>query len=239
MRILSSIVVLGFVFLLVAYASTHPLKDFIEYWVAAHQLVAGNNPYSLSESFRLERALGWAEAAPLMNLTPPWALALVAPLGMLKSYVAGWLIWFLLMTGCVWFSTKLLLEHYGCGQRIFPNEPKWREPLLAYTFLPTIVCLKFTQVTPFLLLGIAGFLRCNSRQRNILAGACLALATIKPHLVYLIWIAVLLRSWQTKKWGTLLSLASVLGGFTMLAVLFRRSLPADYWILTHSGYARI
>lgn len=237
-RILHWIVVIGWAFFLVVYASTRPLRDFIEYWIAAHQLIAGNNPYSLSDTLALQRALGWTEALPLMVVNPPWAMPIIAPLGIIKSYVVGWLVWFSFVTGCVWFSTKLLLDCYSGQQRLFPKEPLWIQPLIAFTFVPALACLKFTQTTPIMLLGIAGFLWFERRQRHTLAGICLALATIKPHLLYLLWLAVLLRAWHAKKWASVLSMASTICVFSAVAAIFRRDLLQDYWVLAHSGYVR-
>lgn len=131
MRFLSGIVAIGLAFLLFAYASTRPHLDFIEYWTGAHLLVAGGNPYSLSDTLRMQRALGWTESIPLTNLTPPWAMPIFAPIGIFRSYAVAWLVWFVFLTGCVWYSTKHLLDCYANRQNIFPREQLWREPLLA------------------------------------------------------------------------------------------------------------
>jgi hypothetical protein len=239
MRILKWIVVAGLLFLLICFALTKPQQDFIEYWVSAHLLTAGANPYSLPTVFHLEKALGWSEPVPLMNLTPPWAMPLIAPIGLMKSYAVAWLLWVGSLTAVMWYATKLLLELYSGEKRIFPKEPRWREPILAFTFYHTVVCLKFAQITPFVLLGIAGFLWCDRRKRYGLAGACLALATFKPHLVYLVWFALLLWSWQTKKWRTLLSMTATIALLSAVGLLFRPSLAADYLALSRSGYTRI
>jgi len=60
--------------------------------------------------------------------------------------------------------------------------------------------LRMGQIGPFLLLGIAGFLRFERDRRDGLAGAWLALIAIKPHLLYLVWLALLLWAVRTRRW---------------------------------------
>src|SRR5262249_1928467 len=52
------------ILIIVAYAFTRPLEDFVEYWGAGHLLVTGGNPYSLNEMYRIERPLGWSQPVP-------------------------------------------------------------------------------------------------------------------------------------------------------------------------------
>src|ERR1051325_9705402 len=87
--------ILGFgVFLgLVIFSIAHPVHDFVEYWTAAHLLVAHHNPYSLNEVFRMEREFGFEQSVPIMLLSPPWTLSLVAPIGLFKSYALACFFW--------------------------------------------------------------------------------------------------------------------------------------------------
>lgn len=225
--------------LVVAYALTKPLGDFVEYWVAAHLLFAGKNPYAFAESLHLERALGWSKALPIVALNPPWALPLIAPLGTFRWYAAGWIVWLSIMVFAVWWATKLLLGLYSNGKRLFPAETAASERILAFTFYPTILCLGTAQITPFVLLGVTGFLCLVARKRYGLAGACLALASIKPHLVYLLWFALVLWCWRERKWKPLVSLALVVGGALGIAVIMRPSIVRDYLQFSQSGYVKI
>src|SRR5437870_1893873 len=76
-----------------AYALSHPLHDFLAYFVAAHLFVGGTDPYSLSAVAQQEKLFNWPEPVPLMALNPPWVLPLIAPLGFLNSYSLAWLLW--------------------------------------------------------------------------------------------------------------------------------------------------
>jgi len=226
-------------FLVVAYAMTRPLGDFVEYWAAAHQLLAGRSPYSFTESLQLERALGWSKSLPIVALNPPWALPLMAPLGLAKSYALAWIVWVGTLTFVVWLSTKSLLGLYSGGGRLFPSETAASERILAFTFYPTLLCIGTAQITPFVLLGVTGFLFFVTRKSYAFAGACLALAAIKPQLVYLLWLALVLWCWRERKWRPVLSLAAAIASLTGFALLIRPRLLADYWQFSHSGYVKI
>jgi hypothetical protein len=67
-----------------------------------------------------------------------------------------------------------------------------------------------------MLLGVAGFLYFDKKARPILAGAFLALTLIKPQLLYLVWLALLLRSFQQRRWR---SLASAVGFVALLSAI--------------------
>src|SRR6185369_2017324 len=90
------------------FAISHPKQDFIEYWTASHLLTAGANPYSLNEMFMAQRAIGWTEPVPLMFICPPWTLPLIAPLGLVRSYALGWLLWKLTLVGALAVSSRLI-----------------------------------------------------------------------------------------------------------------------------------
>ncbi|HXW54807.1 MAG TPA: glycosyltransferase family 87 protein [Candidatus Cybelea sp.] len=174
-----------------------------------------------------------------MNLTPPWALPLIAPIGFAKSYAIAWLAWVTVLVLALWWSTRLLLDLYSGGRSIFPSEPRNREPLIAFTFYPAVWCLRFAQITPLVLAGVAGFLWFECRNRHVRAGMCLAMATIKPHLLYLVWLAMLFRLFRKRDWVAATSLASVLVLFTSMAILMRRTVLQDYGTLLRSGYTHL
>jgi hypothetical protein len=59
---------------------TPPISDFTYYWYAAHQFVQSANPYTPEPTHNL------------LMLAPPWALAIVGPLGYLPLKLAE-MIW--------------------------------------------------------------------------------------------------------------------------------------------------
>jgi Glycosyltransferase family 87 len=223
----------------VGFALTRPLSDFVGYWAAGHQIIARLNPYSLPQILRLERSLGWTDPLPFVNLSPPWVWPLIAPLGFAKSYELWWMIWVALMAFVLWWSTRALLDIYAPGRRVFPSESYASEAILGFTFYPSLVCLKLAQITPLVLLGLTCFLLFEARRRDVLAGMCLALTAIKPQLVYLVWLAVLLACWKKRNWTLVLSCLSAIALLTAIAALMRPAVFADYWELSRSEYVRI
>jgi glycosyl transferase family 87 len=231
--------VLALVVIVGLYALSHPLQDFVEYWTAGHLFVARMNPYSLTEMFQAQRALGWPEPVPEMVLSPPWILPLIAPLGLLKSYSAAWLLWVAVLSALLMLSTRLLLSVYDRGGTVLRSESSTSRCLLGFTFYPALVCLKFAQVGPLLLLGIAGFLWFDDRKRPVWAGISLALAAIKPQLLYLFWLALLLHSVRQKKWKELVSVSAMLGLLTGIALLIDRRAMFEYWQLSTTPYVKL
>lgn len=176
---------------LLADSSVFPPDDFVEYWAAGHLNAHGQNPYDGNLLLPLEREAGRDTDEPIMMWNPPWTLTLVMPIGLLKARVAQ-LLWLAVSLGLV----------VGCADRLWalyggPLGLRWMAWLLALTFLPTLFVLQAGQIGPFILLGITAFLLAERTGRPWLAGASGVLIAIKPHLVYLFWIA--LAVWAVRR----------------------------------------
>lgn len=199
-----SIIVLCLLFIVIAYAVTQPLEDFLAYWTASHLLLKHQNPYSLAEVFHYQKSVGWRQPVPLVALNPPWALPLFAPIGLAHWYPLGWILWVALLTCMVAVSSRFLMDLYFGDIRIpeISDTVTYRS-LFALTFYPTLLVLKFAQTTPFVLLGLAGFLLLEKQRKELLAGFVLGLTAIKPNVVFLFWLALLFRSVQLRKWKTI------------------------------------
>jgi hypothetical protein len=170
----------------------HPLHDFSSYWIAAKLFLSGQNPYSLSAVFAIERTMDWTEALPLMLLNPPWILPLIGPLAWL-SYPLAWCLWSAVLALCLACSSRLLLNLYGPVALRDISDTPFKRGLFIFSFYPVLLCLRFSQTTPLVLLGLVGFLWYQKRNNVALAGLSLSLLALKPHLVYLVVAALLLR----------------------------------------------
>lgn len=222
--------------LLVLLALAKPLPDFIEYWTSAHLLTSGGNPYSLDAMFQMQKSLGWRGSIPLMNLTPPWALPFIAPLGFCQSYPAAWLGWVLVMAGLLAWSARVILDVYSQGCQLFPQESRRSDALIAFTFYPALLAIVYAQITTVSLGGLALFLHFESRKKHTLAGAALVLASIKPQLLALVWLALLLDVIYSKCWRLAVGFLSGLALLSAAVTLMRPSIWAEYLSLTRSGY---
>ena len=170
------------------------INDFIEYWTAARLLLSGGNPYSPEQLLQAQQALGWTQPIPLFMWNPPWTLAFIFPIGWL-DYGIGQSLWFVLHVLIVFVGAQLLWEIYrGDHQR---SRYSW---LSVLTFAPTYFVLLLGQISPLVLLGLIAFLCFAQRERWGYAGASLALAGIKPHLLYLLWLTLILWLLKEKQW---------------------------------------
>jgi len=222
------------------FALLHPIHDFVEYWTAAHLLMSGKDPYSLGEVFRMEKALGFEQSIPIMLLSPPWTLPLLAPLGLAKSYALGWIFWIAVMVAFVAWSSRLLMDVYFGDIRISEiSDTVFCRALFAFTFYPILLCLKYAQTAPLMLLGIAGFLYFERQKKDLLAGALLSLTLIKPQLFLIVWLALILWSFKVHRWKPLASALGCTVLLTVAAVALDRHVFQQYRLLTNSPYLQV
>jgi hypothetical protein len=196
--------------------------DFIQYWSAARLLMHGGNPYDPAALLAVEQAAGWPEAKPLLMWNPPWTLALLLPLAPL-SYGVATLVWLFLQLSLILGSGVLLWRYFAPGDNRF-----WIGMVLAVAFTPSLSALRIGQISPWLLLGVAGFLWAQRGHRDLLAGASLALLMIKPHIAYLFWLAALWWALRSRRPRILAGWLAALAAATGLVVLCAPSILANY-----------
>jgi len=226
--------------ILVAYAYSKPLEDFVEYWTAGHLLVNHRNPFSLPDSFRHEQALGWRQPVPIVALNPPWTLALFALFGFANSYPIAWFLWALVLIACIAGSSLMLMNVYFGDIRLAEfSDTVLHRSLFVFTFYPTLLAVKFGQTSCLLLLGIAAFLYLERKGRFALAGVALALASVKPQAVFLVWIAFLLTSVGKQRRIALMTSTAAIVAASLVVLGFDRSVFAQYLELLRSPYPHL
>jgi hypothetical protein len=178
-----------------------PLFDFVEYWAAGHLNAHGENPYDHDRVETLERAAGRTEK-PVLMWNPPWTLTLAMPFGLfpLDQVHTAQLLWLLVQFAALVYSADALWRYYGGDGR-----HRWLAWLIAFTFVPSLFALTAGQISPLILLGAVFFLQAERQGRFVPAGAATVLLAIKPHIVYLFWLALLLWSLERKRWSLLAS----------------------------------
>ena len=158
-------------------------RDFIEYWAAGHQLARGLDPYDSQPILRLEREAGMQNPEPQVTLSPPFALFLLVPFG-LVSPKTGLILWMLALIGSLLLSIWIIW--------IMNGRPDNGFHFGGYIFAPAVACLLLGQIGTFLLLGLVLFLYLHER-RPYLAGIVLLPCVWKPHLflpffiVFFLW----------------------------------------------------
>lgn len=181
--------------------------DFLGYWSSARLMARGQNPYDERARLNLQISQGWTEPAPIIAWNPPWLNVLIAPLALLPFDLAA-SIWFVSSPLILGATAILLSNLYRCRNRA----SVFVALLGTFFFGPAIRSILLGQMILIVLVGIVGFLWFKRIRRPWLAGASLALTTIKPHLVYLLLPLVLLDALRSKEWR-------LIGGFVLAMIM--------------------
>lgn len=195
-----------------------PVGDFSAYWVAGHALLEHGNPYDSHYALNLQHAVGARSDIAYVMRNPPWLLFLTVPLGLL-SYSSAWLLWNCALIVSLAVSARLVWTVYGGRASLVPL-------FVTFAFAPTLACLSVGQTAPLVLLGIAAFLRLQSRH-EFCAGLALVLAAAKPQLLLPFWLLLLIWSVQARKWRIIAGAATGAVLSTAIAMLF------DHAVVTH------
>jgi hypothetical protein len=152
---------------------------------------------------------------------PPWLLLWILPLLLVPFKVAvfAWLLLnLLLLLVCGSVVWRLL-----ASARIQHRMPvAW---VATMAFVPGLLAIRVGQVSMLLLVGVVGFLSCALENKPFLAGMFLALTTIKPHVLYLLWIAVAWWVITERQWKVALGI-----GATMAVSLSALTVISPTWL---------
>jgi hypothetical protein len=196
--LLIAVVLVGQVRRLLDDPTIWPPDDFIEYWSAAKLTIDGRNPYDPDLLLLLQQAAGRKTDEAVMMWNPPWSLSVVLPLGVLPPREAQ-LLWLLVNFAAIVY----------CGDRLWlllegTRERRWLGWTIALVAMPTLFALQSGQIGPLLLLGAVLFLECERRGWYLAAGAATVLLAVKPHLAYLVWLAIGLDAIVRGRWRIVL-----------------------------------
>jgi hypothetical protein len=208
----------------VLLASFLPLKpgefgsiDLIQYWSAAKLILSGANPYDPQLVLKLEHSVWPAMPSAVLMWNPPFIFPLILVFGLLSFDQA---IIFALFLGIALYALSLLILIWP--QRKLLLQPKWFGwGMLIFfgIFYPWYASLTYGQISPLLLFALSLSLTCFFYERRFLGGVFLALTLIKPHLLYLVYIELLLQDLKKRDWRAIsgfLCAAAFLAGFALL-----------------------
>jgi hypothetical protein len=208
------------VFILLAFQVGHLEKnytygspgtsDFIEYWTAGKLLRQGENPYDWPKlrELQIDEGLPPDELPydlPIIMWNPPWLLVWLYPL-LLLPFLTAAQVWILLNSILILLASSLIWRTIDSGSQR-PLGIAW---VAAALFVPSLLTLRMGQMSSVILLGVAGFLYFASRNRDFLAGVFLTLTTVKPHVVYLVLIAVFCWVVLERRWKVIAGGAAAL-----------------------------
>jgi hypothetical protein len=131
-----------------------------------------------------------------------------------------------------WLAVSLVLEAVSSIAlwRYFGGEKskQWIGLVLFVTFLPLGSAEHMGQITPLILAGLTASLFLLRRQRFVFAGACLLTLGLKPHLLYLVLLALLLWTIQNKRWSLAVSAIFFYASSTLAVIAFNHNV-LDYF----------
>jgi hypothetical protein len=206
-----------------------PSDDFVQFWAGGKLDLQGENPYDPQKIEQLQIAAGGQASGTYtisIMLNPPWAIPLFMPFGMF-DYPSSRLYWLI-------FSTLLLVISSQFLWRIYSGNPKqrWLALLVVFIFAPTISVLEVGQIAPLIIFGLTGFLYfATSRHDDWLAGIFIALASIKPQVALIFWIALLFWVIKQRRWLILISTATTILLLTLIAIVFNHHIIQQYLVM--------
>jgi hypothetical protein len=218
----ATLAILGYILATRASALGLPTNDYVQYWAAGRLNLHGLNPYDPEQMLALERSVGWPLDYPVMPYYPPSVVTIFMPMG-LPSYPSSRVLWLAVSLALLLGCAAWLWSFYGGSRR----GAIWALAAVG-VFAPALLTLEEGQVTPLVLLGLAGFLWFERRQQWLAAGAFVALTAIKPQLLALFWLALLVWVVDRGHWDLLLGAGLVGMTGLLVALVPNRGLLGDY-----------
>ncbi len=163
--------------------------DFIEYWSAYNLTLNSINPYNgiLMRDFQL---IYTESSAPQMMWNPPWIFLIISPM----------LNFDLLISAKIWLFISLFLFIISSViyYQILTDDKKILLPILLGLSLsfPIVRCLSIGQLAGFLTFGSSLIFWGLEKNKNWILAFGLLLATLKPHLFYLVFVLILLVKYR-------------------------------------------
>ena len=188
-----------------------PVNDFTFYWYAAHEFISGRNPYVP------------APGRGFVMFSAPWSFAAIFPLGLLPLEVAQF-VWLMVSVVALGLAGVWLWQLYGDTRR-----PLYAAVLVA-SFTPVVVSFLMGQLAAVLLFAVAAFIRYEAK-RPYVAGGALFILALKPHLVLLLWSALVLAALMFKRWKALAAFVVTLCAATAFAMILRPAIWAEWWAM--------
>jgi len=179
--------------------------DLQQYWGAAKAFIHHQNPYHITVMSSYQAELGIITNSLWIRLwNPPQIMTLIWPLGLVEFEHAIRI--FLLLNLSIVIAVLLLIDSNQSSSK-YQHEISFKisRALCILSFYPLISCLSYGQFSIILLFGLVLFLSLKGR---FFAGMALSLTLLKPHLLYLVYIAIVLESLRCKDFKIILGLTS-------------------------------
>ena len=215
-------VVLGVALLAVLWDAEVPYRnDFAAYWPVGRLLSEGANPYDASAIAEIQVEVGDDRGGDSVVRYPPWALPLLIPMSRVP-YARAWHLWIIL---------QLLLVIAATAWMTSMLSDRWKPPApaaVAILFPPTLIMVLGGQIGGLLLIAATAFMSCCNERRQLFAGICLGLLSIKPHLFIPLGLLALLWSFRERTLWVPITAMATIGIGSSIAWLLRPEVFREY-----------
>jgi hypothetical protein len=206
-------------------------QDFAQIWAAGRLNLIGANPYDPIQIQQVKNAIVAAVEEPqviTLFYSPPWSL----PLAMIFAgfpYLFSRIIWLLISIIILLICADRLWKLYTGPKNLLRFS--W---LIVFSFGPTYLMLSQGQVTYWILLALVGFLGfIENKKYDYMAGACVALACLKPQLLYIFFISLFVWAVSMGRYKVLVGFCLAILGATIIGLLFNHHLFYQYFNALH------
>jgi hypothetical protein len=149
---------------------------------------------------------------------PPSTLQVIYPLGFLGATAAQW-VWLLLLLFSLVVSVRIIWNLHG--------RPNSIVNVFAYSFVPVLSCILSGQITLFILLGLALFLKFH-QSKPFFAGVSLWLCMLKPHLFVPFGLVLILWAIRTRGYKVLAGASASIVVSTLTVMLIDPNVWGQY-----------
>jgi Glycosyltransferase family 87 len=199
--------------------------DFVGFWAPAKLLVHHRNPYDPVATQALEKSVGYMPQKGVTIRSPPLALPLILPLGVLGIKWAAF-IWSVLILASVAATLELLWAMHG--------RPPNKIYMLGWIFPAVLCCFGAGQISAFVLLGVAGFVYFH-RKNSFVAGLCVTACAIKPHLLLPFGAVLLTWTLTQRAWRLFLGASAAVAMSLAISLTFDPGVWSHYFAFLRSG----
>lgn len=220
--------------------------DLLQYWSGAKLLLDGANPYDpiVLKQLQLGTWTGGPLELPVVLWNPPVVFLVILPLA-LFSFQSAVIVWMIGVLLIVLGAILLLGREHKLGRRHLTVGL-----VFLLTFPPIYLLLFYGQISHILLLGFVAFIWFvrsdqNDLTNRFLGGLGLSLTLIKPHLLFLVYLLILIDSVRERRWNTLLGLCvgtaflalmpTIINGEIYSYYLAKAKVPPIEWVTPTLG----
>ncbi len=217
-------------------------NDFYSRWAGGRALLLhGQNPYSAEVTRHIQQGMYGRPARPgedqVAFAYPLYTLYLFFPLSFLP-YDWAQALWMAILEFALLGAVLLALHLYRWRPRPWLLAVTALWSLLFYHGARSILLGQFAVVV-FALIVVA--LWAIQQGRDGLAAVCLALSTVKPHMVFLLIPLLLLWAVYRRRWRLVFGFGGAMAALILSPMLLVPTWPADFvaWVVRYPGYTAI